>query len=465
MFGFIVRTISVIIILFILNGCDSTNETIVNNDDNESELSGGEGTVVDESVNAFSFPYRTLPSENRTDFFVGNSLFNQNWVEAPASTTLRDGVGPLFNSRSCSGCHFKDGRGKAPDPGEEMISMLLRLSIPGNNPDGSPKGDPNYGGQLQNFAMSGVKPEGKPILSYSNVSGEFADGEKYYLQKPEYTITNTVYGNLHSSVLVSARVAPQMIGLGLLEAIPDAEIIKNADEFDSNGDGISGKVNTVYDYEKKVYSIGKFGWKANQPNLRQQVAGALNGDMGITSTIFPLLDLSPAQEEISKLPNGGTPEIEEKELNQMVFYSSVLAVPAFRSQKGVEKGKKIFTELQCGTCHRPQYITGNYSHIPVLSNQKIYPYTDLLLHDMGEELSDNRPDFLANGNEWRTPPLWGIGLFKVVNGHTQYLHDGRARSLEEAILWHGGEANTSRTLFKKLDKSDRKELIRFLETL
>lgn len=465
MFRMMGLILSAIIILYTLNGCNSESDSIVQNNDETSELSGGEGTVADESVNAFSFPSRTLPTESRTEFFIGNSLFNQNWVEAPASTSLRDGVGPFFNSRSCSGCHFKDGRGKPPELGEEMLSMLLRLSIPGVNADGSPLGEPNYGGQLQNFAISGTTPEGKPMITYSVVQGTFADGEKYYLQKPEYTVGSLAYGALHSSVLVSPRVAPHMIGLGLLEAISDDDIIRNADEFDNNSDGISGKVNRVFDYEKKQTSIGRFGWKANQPTLRQQVAGALNGDMGITSSIFPILDLGTEQKHIAELPNGGNPEIEAKEFNEMVLYSSVLAVPVFRPQKNVIKGKELFRTIGCISCHRAEYRTAQHPTIPVLSNQKISPYTDLLLHDMGDDLTDNRPDFLASGNEWRTPPLWGIGLFKVVNGHTRYLHDGRAHSLEEAILWHGGEANSSREMFKKLDKSDRRELIRFLETL
>lgn len=448
------------------NGCNSSENAPIESDTtNEEILAGGDGTVNDESTNAFSLPFRTISAERKTDFFVGNSLFNQNWVEAPASTSLRDGVGPLFNSRSCSGCHFKDGRGTAPSPNAEMLSMLLRLSIPGQNADGSPIAEPNYGGQLQNFAISGVQPEGKPHISHTIVNGTYPDGEVYSLRKPNYTINNLAYGNLHNSVLISPRVAPQMIGLGLLEAIPESEILKNADEFDANNDGISGRPNYVYNYENKSVSLGRFGWKANQPNLRQQVAGALNGDMGITSSIFPNIELTPSQNNLTKLPNGGTPEIENKEFNQMVYYSSILAVPSFRSQNQTTTGKKLFTSIGCVQCHRASYTTGNYSPEPALSQQKIHPYTDMLLHDMGNDLADNRPDFRANGNEWRTPPLWGIGLFKIVNGHTNYLHDGRARSLEEAILWHGGEAEKTRELFKKLDKKERFELLKFLESL
>lgn len=450
---------------FFLWHCDNSIADVAKNNDENEENAGGEGTVYDRSVNAFSFPYRTLSSEQRTEFFIGNSLFNQNWVQAPASTTLRDGVGPLFNARSCSGCHFKDGRGTPPASGQPMISMLLRLSIPGTTVDGSPFPEPHYGGQLQNFAISGVKPEGTPIVEYQEIAGKFDDGEYYSLRKPFYRINNLAYGEMQENVMLSPRVAPQMIGMGLLEAIDEADIINNADEFDKNNDGISGKVNRVYDREMGSLRIGRFGWKANQPTIKQQVAAAFNGDLGITSALFPTHGHGEYQKELEKLPDGGTPEIDDTELEKVILYSAVLAVPAARSLANVQHGKKIFITLGCAVCHRPSYTTGTHDKIPELSHQKIYPYTDLLLHDMGSELADNRPDFLANGTEWRTPPLWGIGLIPVVNGHSTYLHDGRARSLQEAVLWHGGEAETARQMYKKLPKHDREALLKFLGSL
>jgi CxxC motif-containing protein (DUF1111 family) len=463
-----IKVSSIILCSFLLFCCNTDTSQPIHYDDTTiaaEENAGGEGTVYDQSVNAFSFPYRTLSSEQRSDFFIGNSLFNQNWVQAPASTSLRDGVGPLFNARSCSGCHFKDGRGTPPNNGEPMISMLLRLSIPGTSDDGSPLPEPHNGGQLQNFAVSGVKPEGKPIIEYQEIPGKFEDGEYYSLRKPIYKINDLAYGNMQENVMVSPRVAPQMIGMGLLEAINETDILNNADEFDNNNDGISGKANRVYDRETQSLRMGRFGWKANQPTVKQQVAGAFNGDLGVTSSVFPMHGHGDNQKELDKLPHGGTPEISDMELEKVILYSAVLAVPAARSVANMQQGKKIFMSIGCASCHRPSYTTGSYDKISVLSHQKIYPYTDLLLHDMGDELADNRPDFAATGTEWRTPPLWGIGLIPVVNGHSNYLHDGRARSLQEAILWHGGEGEAAREKYKKLSKKEREELLKFLNSL
>jgi CxxC motif-containing protein (DUF1111 family) len=412
-------------------------------------------------------------------FFVGNSFFNQNWVTAPASTTARDGLGPLFNARSCAGCHFKDGRGRPPAfDGELPTGFLLRLSIPGTDIHHAPAPEPNYGGQLQEAAIAGVPAEGQVRVRYTEIGGAFADGTPYSLRAPSYTLDHLAYGDLHPEVLVSPRVANQVIGMGLLEAIPEATLLSWADPNDRNGDGVSGRPNYVWDAYNNRMAPGRFGWKANQPSVVQQVAGAFAGDMGITTGLFAQPNCAQPQAACLSAPNGGAPnggapesegapEIDDDDFLKVVLYTSALAVPARRDWEDptVLEGKQLFNQAGCAACHIPSTTTGIHPTIPALSQQVIFPYTDLLLHDMGEGLADGRPDFQATGREWRTPPLWGIGLIETVNGHTNYLHDGRARSLLEAILWHGGEAEAAKNFVLQLPADARAALLAFLQSL
>jgi len=433
------------------------------------ENSGGATTTFDFSENAFNHSAPNLSNDDETKFSVGNSFFRQNWVIAPSSTAGRDGLGPLYNALGCSGCHHLDGRGRAPMPGEGVTGFLFRLSTAGTDAHGGPAPDATYGGQFQNLSIPGVQNEGSFSISYQLVNGTFEDGTGYTLQQPVYTL-NGNYGSLNA-LQTSPRVAPQMAGLGLLATISEVEIVSRADESDANGDGISGKANYVWDYKNQTTALGRFGWKANQPHLLQQVAGAFNGDVGITSSLFPSDHCTSAELDCMNAINGNDSavnyELSDYQLDRVTYYSSTLAVPGRRNAKDetVLNGKKLFTNAGCAKCHVPSYTTANNSEIPAVSNQKIYPYTDLLLHDMGNDLADNRADYLATGNEWRTPPLWGIGMFYTVNHHTNYLHDGRARNLEEAILWHGGEAQNSKENFRKMKASDRETLIKFLNSL
>jgi CxxC motif-containing protein (DUF1111 family) len=428
---------------------------------------GGDTTRTLMAPNAFSFPAANLPPENTRAFSFGNRLFNTNWVEAPASVKSFDGLGPLFNRVSCSGCHTKDGRGQPPLNGEgPMDTMLLRISIQGLGPHGGPNPLPGYGDQLSERAINGVAPEGFAEMTYVETNGRYGDGEPYFLRKPAYRISNAAYGALPQDLKISARVAPHMIGLGLLDAVPTATLLALADADDIDHDGISGRVNTVWDFEAKKPSIGKFGWKASQPDLRNQNAAAALGDLGLTTDIHPIENCEANQSNCAASLNGGTPELKAEFFNKLTLYTSTLAVPAQRNSTDeiVIAGSNKFKDMGCASCHIPTLKSGDHPIVEV-AKQTFHPYTDLLLHDMGESLSDDRPDFDATGNEWRTPPLWGLGLVPTVNGHNTLLHDGRARGFAEAILWHGGEAKKSKETFRMAPQQQRDALIAFLKSL
>lgn len=431
------------------------------------ELSGGDATVFDDSRHAFSLPIPGLTDAQKSAFAVGNSFFNLNWVAAPASTSGRDGLGSLFNARSCSACHLHDGRSRPPEPGSAMSVMLLRVSVPGTNAHGGPLPHPVYGGQIQGRALPGVPAEADVVVDFEPVRGAFADGEVFELRRPKYSLRNLGYGPIATNLLMSPRVAPAVIGLGLLEAVPVEQLRALTDPQDRDGDGVSGRLNQVWNVATQRHEPGRFGWKAEQPTVRQQVAGAFNGDMGLTTSIFPTENHTPAQTEATRQTSGGSPEVSDKILDSVAFYSRVLAVPARRSVDDplVRRGEELLRAAKCAACHREQLTTGEVSGLPQLSRQTILPYTDLLLHDMGDGLADHRPAFAADGREWRTPPLWGLGLIPKVNGHTFLLHDGRARNLAEAILWHGGEAEKSREAFRQMPRADRAALVKFLESL
>ena len=436
-------------------------------------LSAGGATVMKFDQNAFSMPSANLSPMRRLDFSVGNSFFRNPWVIAPASTTARDGLGPLFNTNACQNCHIKDGRGHpAQARNGNAVSMLVRLSIPAGPEHGEvlrQRGiapEPVYGGQLQDMAIPGAAPEGKVRLDYSTRRVRFADGFEVELRQPRLALSELGYGPMHPDTLFSIRVAPQMIGLGLLEAIPEAALLANADPDDRDGDGISGRPNRVYDQLSGETVIGRFGWKAGQPNLNQQNADAFFNDMGLSTSLFSGSSCTERQTDCRALPDGGEPEVSDHILAQVTFYTRNLGVPARRNvdDPQVLAGKALFHQAGCHSCHIPSFTTGEHDE-PELANQLIRPYTDLLLHDMGEGLADHRPEFEAGGSEWRTPPLWGIGLTQTVSGHTQLLHDGRARNLLEAILWHGGEAERARQAVLGFDAEQRNALLAFLESL
>ncbi len=461
------------------------------------EATGGQTTVWANGRNAFSFPLANLTDPERTRFVIGNSFFKRNWVEAPASTTARDGLGPHFIARSCGGCHGMDGRGEppqwdktiGPEP-DKTVSLLIRLSIPGRPAaHAGVVPEPTYGDQFNNAAIQGVQPEGHVEIAHTTLERVFADGTRVTLTKPEYRLTDLAYGPMHSDVLISPRVAPHLAGLGLIEAIDERDILDNAHKQKASGGPIQGMPNRVWDAFAQREVVGRFGWKANTGTIAHQSAGAFLGDMGITTSVFFREACTERQVDCLKAPHGGgrikgrdgvvpsiearpdRPEIDDKTLSDVIFYTSTLAPAARRkpSDPQVLLGQALFHQAKCATCHRPSYETTGtlFPNLtsPSVKEQTIWPYTDLLLHDMGDDLADGRPDFLASGRQWKTPPLWGIGLIPAVNGHQRLLHDGRANGVLEAILWHGGEAAESRRQVEQFTEADRLALVAFVESL
>ncbi len=437
------------------------------------------------NANAFSHSSANMTFLRELDFKIGNGFFRRLWVSAPASTQASDGLGPLYNARSCQRCHLKDGRGHPPaNSSDNAVSMILRLSIPPQNKidrqarlSGQAKfiPAPIYGTQLQDFAIQGQKAEGRVVISYKEVPIQLSDGETASLRVPNYSLIDLGFGPMHEDIMISPRVAPPMIGLGLLEAVPEKQILSYADPKDMDSDGISGRPNNVWSNLRGRLELGRFGWKAGNATLTDQTADALSGDIGLSNPLFPngSGDCTARQLTCRNAPNGNSPqyqnlEVPQRVLDLVVFYVRNLAVPKRRdiSKPAVLAGKRVFYETGCTACHRPKFITqGNPPGMPEQSRQLIWPYTDLLLHDMGDGLADHWPEGRANGREWRTAPLWGIGLTEMVNGHTQFLHDGRARNILEAILWHGGEAEEARRKVVEMPSEDRRNLLRFIGSL
>lgn len=427
--------------------------------DPDEAYSGGTTTSFDATSKAYTFPLSNVSVETLAGHRLGDAVFETTFVSPPA--LINSGLGPLYNNTSCKSCHTNDGRAKPSTDLETFGGMLFRVSVPGIDNHGGPIPVPGFGLQIQTQAVAGTNAEMKLEIQYEEVTGTFADGQGFTLQRPHFIIKGS-YIPFPSEAMISPRIANPNFGLGLLQAIPEETILTYADEFDSDGDGISGRPNYVYDYSTKRIVLGRFGWKASQPTLLQQAAAAANGDMGITSTYFPDEASLGQWQDVP----AHSPEITADQLNALAVYLQTLAPPARRnaSDATVIKGKLLFTQAQCSACHISKFKTGS-DLLTEISNQTIRPYTDLLLHDMGEGLADGRPDFKATGSEWRTPPLWGIGLTKIVNGHTNFLHDGRARNLMEAVLWHGGEAEHAKQHVLNMTVAERNALIKFLESL
>jgi len=422
-------------------------------------------TVPATDREALSQPMSGLTLAEMKRFQQGRSLFRQSWVVAPAGDTEVHGLGPVYNRLACISCHAKNGRGGAPgEPQQRMQSMLVRLSVAGQDEHGGPKPHPAYGDQLNEEGIPGVPGEGRAQLHWRTSRVKLAGGESVELRRPRIEFAELAYGPL-GSVLVSPRVSPHVGGLGLLETVPDDALQQLARQ--TKPDGVRGMVNQVWDRPSGQRVVGRFGLKANAPTLRQQIAGAFLGDMGITSDLFPTENCTAVQLACQQAVSGGHPELKTAQLDAVEFYLAHLAPPARRdiAQPLVRQGEALFAKSGCTVCHQPVLPGGEHPKYPRLSGQTVAAYSDLLVHDMGPDLADGRPDYLANGQQWRTAPLWGLGLLAGINEQTSFLHDGRARTVQEAILWHGGEAATARKRYVQLPKDKRQALLAFLQSL
>jgi CxxC motif-containing protein (DUF1111 family) len=402
-----------------------------------------------------------VEKELRASFQTGRSFVHQPWVTAPAATTDRDGLGPLFNSNACSACHLNNGAGEAAKEGRYFgQGLVMRLSGV----------EHEYSSQFQDRSVLGGLEEGQLFVRYQVKTVALADGTQVALQQPRWQVIDEHYGDIDltkASIQHSLRMAPRLIGMGLLDAIPEQAILARVDEDDINHDGISGKAAISFDLRSQQIKTGRYGWKAEATTLEQQIAAALQGDMGITSTLYPNSNCAGSQQDCLAAIPGGEPEIKDYLLGHMSYYTGHLAVPKMRNfdSPKVQQGWALFQSLGCESCHRSSYKT--VSDDALLDDLIIHPFSDLLLHDMGEGLADNRPSNNASGSEWRTPPLWGIGHTQLLNKQrlVGYLHDGRARTLQEAILWHGGEAEKAQNGYRELSATDREALLSFLNSL
>jgi CxxC motif-containing protein (DUF1111 family) len=415
---------------------------------------------------AYALPLPLLDREQLALFQQGRELLAQRWVVAPSPFGLW-GRGPLSNAEVCTDCHEHNGRGRPPlSDAEPMRSMLVRLSVPGTGAHGEPAPHPVYGDQLQSQGVLGKVPgEGEAYVRWSETRVILPDGETVLLRAPAVEFRELNFGPIGTDTMYSPRVAPPIFGLGLLEAVPEGTVLAIAAE--QRRLGLAGRQNRVWDRTKQSSAAGRFGLKANQPNLRQHIASAFLADLGVTSTLFAEESCTSVQRECKAMPEGRQPELGEGQLDALLFYVRALGVPARRKAEDaqVRHGEELFGALQCTACHVPSLATGDFPAVPQLAGRTIHPYTDLLVHDMGEGLADGRPDFEAGPRDWRTAPLWGLGLSEAVNGNGFLLHDGRARSVVEAVVWHGGEAQRSRDAFTRLPREERDAVVAFVKSL
>jgi CxxC motif-containing protein (DUF1111 family) len=416
-------------------------------------------------------PVPGLTHSQLQKFKAGEKQFKAPWVVFPLLGG-EWGLGPTFLANSCVGCHVQAGRGRTFDqPDAIVFHQLLRLSLPGEGPDGGPLPHPNYGDQLQVFGVNvGLKENLKPgeaelYVDWLPEPVTLPDGTLVELRKPAVRIEKPNFGPIDASVLTSLRNTQVVFGMGYLEAVAEEDILALAAL--QRTQGLNGRPNYVRDDIHQRTALGRFGWKANQPSVRQQIAAAFHGDMGVTSSLYIEENCPPVQTACRAMPPGNRPELLDYSWDELNFWSVALDAPPARDQDNPQiiRGREAFEKARCAQCHVPEMRTGDYPFLPVISKKTFRAYTDLLLHDMGPGLADGRPDFKAGPRDWRTAPLWGIGLSAQVNGSTHLLHDGRARNVLEAILWHGGEAQASRDLFAGLSKEERDDLIAFVNSL
>lgn len=446
---------------------------------------GDDIVSADAGSAAYIHSLATLDEQQKALLALGYKMFNNRWAFFWFENA-EFGRGPTSNAQACTTCHANNGRGVAPAtphaaiagadglvrdhnitvPFEPAPNMVIRLSLKGDGPHGGPRPLPNYGDQLQVFGVKGVVPaEGRFEVEWREKVVKFPDGEQARLRSPVITILDLGYGPLGNDVMIAPRLAPPLVGIGLLEAVADETLVALASR--EPAAGVHGKVNRVWDESQDKTVIGRFGLKANHGSLREQIAIAFLNDIGLSSPVYPAQNCPGVQQGCREQMVAGKPEITQHRLEATELYVRSLTVPARRNagDATIARGAAVFAQVQCDACHLPQLQTGAQARLAQLANRTIHPYTDLLLHDMGEGLADGRPDYLAGPADWRTPALWGIGLSETVNGANAFLHDGRARNFTEAILWHGGEADAARRAFMDLPRQDRASLLAFLNSL
>ena len=413
--------------------------------------------------------------------FSGRDIFYRQWKSEEIGAA-QIGLGPLYNANSCGACHINNGRGRPPVDERSDPSFVLRISIAPQNEkqqmalaleEYASVAEPHYGRQLQDKGVGG-RGEGKLKAEYRDKPFTLDDGEVVVLHRPVYSVGKLKYGDLHKDLQISARIAQPLHGIGQIAAISEAEILSGEDPRDADKDGISGRANLVLDVASGNIVPGRFGWKATQPNLLQQTAAAFAQDIGISSSFFPHTGQGCDEDNTDCSPMNSKPiknknhEISDDELSLTTQYVSHFQVNQTGGglNLGNERvGEKLFSKIGCIFCHRKSYKVKTLNSDGESRSQTIYPFSDFLLHDMGAGLADHRPVAQASGWEWRTQPLWGIGKAEEVNGNKFFLHDGRARTITEAILWHGGEARGARSKFSALSKKQRVALVEFVSGL
>ena len=413
---------------------------------------GGDLSSTDFSFNAMQLPAPNISSRERfEEHLLTHRTFHKSFDTGVDGGSSK--VGPKFNHVSCAGCHANVGRGKVSFARgiDEGSSLLIKVALKGLKPNGAPRNVPGVGEQLQDHHIDGRRLY-DIRLRWRYLTGRYSDGSSYELRKP--VLSFKIPGVNQNNVVSSLRQTPAIIGMGLLEAVPDETLIAMSDPNDLDGDGISGEVNYSLSAETGNLEIGRFGFRATQPTIKQQNAAAFFNDMGVTNDLFR--------------ESGKNKELSTATLNKNVFYLQAASIPAARNQSepDVIEGKQLFQQIGCDDCHKMTLVAGDYE-VPEVANQTFHPFTDLLLHDMGDGLADTRPEFSASRREWRTTPLWGLGMVSALlrEGRPGFLHDGRARTIEEAILWHAGEAKNSKLQFKNLTNEQRQKLLAFLNSI
>ena len=420
----------------------------------------------------FSHPIK-MNDKEFDQYILGRSFFTIPWVEAPSATTARDGLGPHFSANTCVSCHENNGSAATlSSKNQPLRALVFKLTQPSkhtsrwliNNVDTPAHDnvpDPVYGSQVSIRGNGKVMPEAQTRLKVESVPFVYPDGQKLTLTKFKPYLEKLAYGPLAKETTISLRQPPTLAGLRLIEQVSVADILAWEDPTDENKDGISGRANwlNALDQEEKI--LGRLNWKSSAAGIVNQTANAAAHDLGLTNPFFNEERCQPAQKDCLAAPKGDNTPLGSLDLPMLRLQAITAFIRDHKAPHSVHldeqalQGKKLFEETGCVACHRASMTTSE--------GVEFHPYSDLLLHDMGDELEDGRPEFLATEREYRTAPLWGIGA--RLRAKHRFLHDARAKTPEEAILWHGGEAEIAKSTFIKLDQDQRLALLHFLEQL